>query len=377
MLIITPRNTTPRARILDPNGTDTGTPIPMNATEHTSVNWVFTASANGEYTFLFEALEDTVACRFFIYDVQITHVGQVLDCEGVQGFRYGFQGQEKDDEIKGEGNSVNYTYRMHDPRLGRFFAVDPLAYDYAYNSPYAFCENKVIDGIELEGLEHSEIIIHRTVTRQQVDDHERVTQTTVKYNKVYRPNLAGKSVLAYTIRITNESSIDVNRDGTESNPLSITRTAVISADGKSDGEPNAPQVQHKVDKKQMSKEFNKVLTESKTYNKKHKNTYFEDEAKKNETRSENYHSAIDYGSVVVGAAIVSKNRPSTLAVGIAIKLIGDVLKEGARTNHFFPTDPHSVRSLRTNAGKTRKTVSNDVVNTNGFHIYSTVTKGTD
>ena len=68
-------------------------------------------------------------------------------------YRYGYQGQEKDDEIKGEGNSVNYKYRMHDPRLGRFFAVDPLAASYPYNSPYAFSENRVIDAIELEGLE--------------------------------------------------------------------------------------------------------------------------------------------------------------------------------------------------------------------------------
>jgi RHS repeat-associated protein len=71
----------------------------------------------------------------------------------VDSYRYGFQGQEKDDEIKGEGNSVNYKYRMHDPRLGRFFAVDPLAWKYSYNSPYAFSENRVIDGYELEGLE--------------------------------------------------------------------------------------------------------------------------------------------------------------------------------------------------------------------------------
>ena len=42
---------------------------------------------------------------------------------------------------------------MHDPRLGRFFAVDPLAPQYPHNSPYAFSENRVIDGIELEGLE--------------------------------------------------------------------------------------------------------------------------------------------------------------------------------------------------------------------------------
>jgi len=68
-------------------------------------------------------------------------------------YRYGFQGQEKDDEIKGEGNSVNYEYRMHDPRVGRFFARDPLAPQYPYNSPYAFAENRVNDGRELEGLE--------------------------------------------------------------------------------------------------------------------------------------------------------------------------------------------------------------------------------
>ncbi|MBP7859867.1 LysM peptidoglycan-binding domain-containing protein, partial [Patescibacteria group bacterium] len=68
-------------------------------------------------------------------------------------YRYGFQGQEKDDEIKGEGNSLNYTFRMHDPRVGRFFAVDPLTSKYPHNSPYAFSENRVIDGSELEGLE--------------------------------------------------------------------------------------------------------------------------------------------------------------------------------------------------------------------------------
>ncbi|RTY85982.1 hypothetical protein EKL32_28165, partial [Flavobacterium sp. GSN2] len=69
------------------------------------------------------------------------------------GHRYGFQGQEQDNELKGEGNSLNYTFRMHDPRVGRFFAVDPLFKKYPHNSTYAFSENRVIDGIELEGLE--------------------------------------------------------------------------------------------------------------------------------------------------------------------------------------------------------------------------------
>lgn len=73
-------------------------------------------------------------------------------------YRYGFQGQEKDDEIIGEGNSVNYTYRMHDPRTGRFFTADPLTSKYPWYSPYQFSGNRPIDAIELEGLE--EFLVH-------------------------------------------------------------------------------------------------------------------------------------------------------------------------------------------------------------------------
>ncbi|CAG5084057.1 RHS repeat domain-containing protein [Parvicella tangerina] len=68
-------------------------------------------------------------------------------------YRYGFNGMERDDEEKGAGNSINYKYRMHDPRLGRFFAVDPLVSEYPWNSPYAFSENSVVAFVELEGLE--------------------------------------------------------------------------------------------------------------------------------------------------------------------------------------------------------------------------------
>lgn len=58
-----------------------------------------------------------------------------------------------DNEIKGEGNSVNYKYRMHDPRIVRFFAPDPLEHEFAFNSTYAFSQNRLIDSRELEGLE--------------------------------------------------------------------------------------------------------------------------------------------------------------------------------------------------------------------------------
>jgi RHS repeat-associated protein len=78
-------------------------------------------------------------------------------------YRYGFQGQEKDDEIKGEGKSYNYKYRMHDPRVGRFFAVDPLTAKYPHYTPYSFSGNKVIQFIELEGLEEAKTKIKKNV----------------------------------------------------------------------------------------------------------------------------------------------------------------------------------------------------------------------
>ena len=73
-------------------------------------------------------------------------------------YRFAFQGQEKDDEVHGStGTSYAYEYRMHDPRIGRFLSIDPLAAKFAYNSPYAFSENRVIDAFELEGLEACDI----------------------------------------------------------------------------------------------------------------------------------------------------------------------------------------------------------------------------
>ncbi|NQZ51977.1 MAG: hypothetical protein HRT95_17925 [Moritella sp.] len=41
-------------------------------------------------------------------------------------YRYGFNGQEKDDEIKGNGNSYTAQYWQYDPRLGRRWNTDPV-----------------------------------------------------------------------------------------------------------------------------------------------------------------------------------------------------------------------------------------------------------
>jgi RHS repeat-associated protein len=69
------------------------------------------------------------------------------------GYRYGFNGKEEDDDVKGDGNQQDYGMRIYDPRLGRFLSVDPLYQSFPWNSTYAFAENDVVRSIDLDGLE--------------------------------------------------------------------------------------------------------------------------------------------------------------------------------------------------------------------------------
>ena len=45
-------------------------------------------------------------------------------------YRYGFNGKEKDDEIKGSGLQYDYGFRIYDPRIGKFLSTDPLFANY-------------------------------------------------------------------------------------------------------------------------------------------------------------------------------------------------------------------------------------------------------
>ncbi len=73
--------------------------------------------------------------------------------QGVKKYRYGFNGKENDNEIKGEGNQQDYGMRIYDPRLGRFLSEDPITKKYPELTPYQFASNRPIQGIDLDGLE--------------------------------------------------------------------------------------------------------------------------------------------------------------------------------------------------------------------------------
>src|SRR5690554_3027168 len=68
-----------------------------------------------------------------------------------RAYRYGFNGYERDDEIKGGGNSYDFGMRIYDPRIARFLSIDPRIKDFPYWSPYIFAANNPIRMVDVYG----------------------------------------------------------------------------------------------------------------------------------------------------------------------------------------------------------------------------------
>ena len=70
------------------------------------------------------------------------------------GYRYGFNGMEKDDEVYGEGNSYTTEFRQLDVRLGRWLSLDPVVHHNM--SPYVTFDNNPIWIIDPSGADGEE-----------------------------------------------------------------------------------------------------------------------------------------------------------------------------------------------------------------------------
>ncbi len=87
---------------------------------------------------------------FFYYPFGMMMVGRSFSNEG---YRFGFNGKENDNEVKGDANSYNFDARMLDPRLGRWLSVDPKAGKYPSESPFVFVGNSPLIAIDPDGEE--------------------------------------------------------------------------------------------------------------------------------------------------------------------------------------------------------------------------------
>lgn len=114
---------------------------------------------------------------------------------------------EKDDEVKGSGNSYTTEFRQYDARLGKWLSVDPLFKDYPWQSPYVGLDNNPIILTDPKGLGTDEWV----EKDGQMSYDNRVTNqedATALYGEgaIYRPN-------GYTYTSSDGSNIELGDYG--------------------------------------------------------------------------------------------------------------------------------------------------------------------
>jgi len=158
------------------------------------------------------------------------------------GYRYGFNGQEKDDEIAGENNDLDFGARIYDARLGRWMSTDPLekkypgisTYSFSYDSPIAYNDPDGKSGRLTVNQETRTIVLEQTVFLYGKDA---VPGSAEAMNKSYANAGATTRIVtdkngqewSVTIKITyNDVNAEVLNTMTESNGKTYSQTSDVN-----------------------------------------------------------------------------------------------------------------------------------------------------
>jgi RHS repeat-associated protein len=138
---------------------------------------------------------------------QSTENAEIL---GVRGYRYGFNSMEKDDELKGSGNSYDFGARMYDSRVGRFLSRDPKEKQYSWQSTYLTSANNPIYCIDKDGKGNEPYLVKVSAVKgtltipssaevlYSVDEYT-YTFVSVDGLHTYKSTIPAGRVIAFTI----------------------------------------------------------------------------------------------------------------------------------------------------------------------------------
>ncbi|MFN3405824.1 MAG: RHS repeat domain-containing protein [Cytophagaceae bacterium] len=141
-------------------------------------------------------------------------------------YRYGFNGMEKDDELKGNGNYYTSHLRGYDPRLARWISVDPESNQLSWQSPYVSFDNNPIIYVDPDG----DIVRIRSAVEENGKikiikaprEIRRIYKEAIKYamknSPTFRRDFRRAQFSLKTLTIVDNSSIEsrekmVNEDG--------------------------------------------------------------------------------------------------------------------------------------------------------------------
>jgi len=106
-------------------------------------------------------------------------------------YKYGFAGKEKDDELKGDGNSYDFGARIYDTRVSRWLSTDPV--NKAWLSPYQYASGNPVNLADPDGgdeIHFHYITIHKNIPIRGADGkfREQTIAQTYRYSQVIKDN---------------------------------------------------------------------------------------------------------------------------------------------------------------------------------------------
>jgi len=153
------------------------------------------------------------------------------------GSRYGFNGMEKDDVIKGVGNSYDFGGRnLYSSRLGRFNSNDPFERNFAFISPLIFANNNPIANIDVDGKfgEHTKEAIKKWTSPEMQTAIKKLDYIDqIKINLVMTLEIVGAMARDYELDKSAAPlhDVDPSDNSTEANLESLGNAASNAAGG--------------------------------------------------------------------------------------------------------------------------------------------------
>ena len=98
-----------------------------------------------------DTIRSTVASASDYYPFGLQMPGRTVS--DTVGYRYGFNGKERDPATEWGQTSYDYGFRIYNPSIGKFLSVDPLQKKYPDLSPYQYVANSPIIFVDPDGRE--------------------------------------------------------------------------------------------------------------------------------------------------------------------------------------------------------------------------------
>ena len=168
------------------------------------------------------------SCTYYPFGMEMP--GRTYTNATLAQSRFGFNGMEKDDEVKGKANSLDFGARIYDSRLGRFLSLDPLVSKFPSLTPYAYAANSPIIAKDEDGREPVIVItdISTGYTIMRVyNAHEvemAIVVPTYKARIIYR-NEDGSSQTLATFNVTRDGYYGLGTASKGSNSMILANHA--------------------------------------------------------------------------------------------------------------------------------------------------------